>query len=226
MNANSKIAIAASASLVVGAAAGYFVANKKAEMKWQAISEEEIQSVKDAYHKLENEETDDGPELTEAPVVANRGYVQRLVGLGYHEPAESGLGESNSSDPRVAPEATSEREPTTDVSNGDHRSEVVLDRTKPYIISQVEYFTEESDFDKQTVSYYEKDETLADERNEIIEDVLNTVGEKGVTSFGIDPDDPHVVYVRNHRLMVDFEILWHEGSFIEEITGTDVLNGE
>lgn len=73
---------------------------------------------------------------------------------------------------------------------------------KPYIIPPEEFDME--DYDTCSLTYY-SDGILADENNDIIEDVEDTVGEESLTHFGEYEDDS--VFVRNDKLKIDYEIL-------------------
>lgn len=83
----------------------------------------------------------------------------------------------------------------------------------PYLISEDEYYNDR-DFDKDTLTYYEGDDTLADTRDERVDDVKYTIGD-ALDSFG---DDTYI-YVRNPRLGMDFEIQCMEQSYQEAIYG-------
>ena len=73
---------------------------------------------------------------------------------------------------------------------------------KPYIISPDEFSME--DYDICSLTYY-SDGVLADENNEIIENVEDTVGLESLNHFGEFEDDS--VFVRNDKLKIDYEIL-------------------
>lgn len=74
---------------------------------------------------------------------------------------------------------------------------------KPYVIDP-ENFGELDEYQTVSLTYFE-DQVLADDNNDIVEDVEGTVGFDALTSFGRFEDD--AVHVRNERLKCDFEIL-------------------
>ena len=85
---------------------------------------------------------------------------------------------------------------------------------KPYIISPEEF----GDFDEYTklsLTYY-SDEVLADENDEIVDDIDETVGADFADHFGEYEDDS--VFVRNDRLKCDYEILRDNRSY-SDVTG-------
>ena len=81
----------------------------------------------------------------------------------------------------------------------------------PYVIAP-EKFMEHDDYDTISLTYY-SDNVLADEDNEIIEDVEGVVGEDSLNHFGEYEDD--AVYVRNDARKVDYEILLDQRKFSE-----------
>ena len=91
--------------------------------------------------------------------------------------------------------------------------------TVPYIISVDEFFQDEEDYEKLTITYFKKDDTLVDERNSPIADVEGTAGLKFAENFGSKSNDANIVYIRNRRLSADFEIVLDKSSFTETILG-------
>lgn len=77
---------------------------------------------------------------------------------------------------------------------------------KPYVISPEE-FGELDDYDKFSLILY-SDGILADEDDNVVDDVENTVGHESLNTFGQYEDDS--VYVRNDALKHDYEILLDE----------------
>ena len=73
----------------------------------------------------------------------------------------------------------------------------------PYVITP-EAFAEYEEYDTVSLTYYD-DGVLADEDDNIIEDVEGMVGVDSLTHFGEYEDDS--VYVRNDRYKCDYEIL-------------------
>lgn len=88
----------------------------------------------------------------------------------------------------------------------------------PYVISPDEFGKDANGFgndhDLITLNYY-ADNILADDWNDPIEDVEATVGEESLQHFGEYDED--VVYVRNERLKVDYEILRSNLKFIDVV---------
>lgn len=92
-------------------------------------------------------------------------------------------------------------------------------RTEPYVIS-FEQFCEENDkYDKITLTYFAEDDTLSDEDEEIFQDTKAILGDDWTSSFGEGSEDPDVVYVRNNKLQIDYEIVRNHGSYSEIVSG-------
>lgn len=81
------------------------------------------------------------------------------------------------------------------------KEEKIID--EPYIISPEE-FGEMHDYETVSLTYYD-DGILADDNDEMVEDVEEVVGVDFFSHFGEYEDDS--VFVRNDRLRCDYEIL-------------------
>lgn len=86
---------------------------------------------------------------------------------------------------------------------------------RPYLISVDEFMTSNEEYDKTTITYFEGDDTLCDEREEIVPDVEGVITADALTRFGQLSNDRNIVYVRNDKISTDFEIIrdrrnWHE----------------
>ena len=86
---------------------------------------------------------------------------------------------------------------------------------EPFEISEDDY-AEESHYDKEVLYWYDNDDILATESDEIIEDVMRTVGTY-IDQF----DNPEIegIFVRNPRLSTDYNIIRLNESFMEHIEG-------
>jgi len=94
---------------------------------------------------------------------------------------------------------------------------------EPFVISIGEYLEDyeydEGPFDKLTVAYFEEDDTLLDEREQIIDDIEHVVGQANLNRFGQGSENDDIVYVRNTKMRADFEIMREQGSYAEQILG-------
>lgn len=78
------------------------------------------------------------------------------------------------------------------------------DMEKPHIISPEEFG--DSDYAVLTLTYF-LDGTVLNDRNKIVTNVEELIGEGFAKHFGDYPEDPDTVYVRNDNLGIDFEVL-------------------
>lgn len=91
------------------------------------------------------------------------------------------------------------------------------DPEKPYIITHDEFY--ESENQMVTLTWYEGDEVLADEKDAHIPDIDRVVGEDNLLRIGYGSGDPNVLYVRNEKMEVDFEVVKNEGKYTEQVLG-------
>jgi hypothetical protein len=90
---------------------------------------------------------------------------------------------------------------------------------KPYIITHDEFYAAEKDYDTASFTYYEVDDVLCDERDKPVEETDEVVGDDHLVRFGSGSKDKNIVYVRNDRLGVEYEITRSPGSYLEEVLG-------
>lgn len=73
-----------------------------------------------------------------------------------------------------------------------------------------------------TLYYYNKDDTLSDENEEVIIDPILLIGEEALTSFGKDPIDPDVIYVWSPKEKIYYEVVRLDKSYAETILGIPI----
>lgn len=91
----------------------------------------------------------------------------------------------------------------------------------PQIISEDFYFndTEYVNYVKETLTYFEDDDTLIDEKEQVIYDVENVIGTEALNSFGHMSNDKDTVFVINHRLGIKYEVIRDPGKYTEIVLG-------
>jgi len=178
---------------VLGVAVGSVITRRYVEKKYEQIAQEEIDSVKEVFYKKMAEIAKKSAEARikadnakEKPDIIK--YAARLREQGY----------TNYSD--MVDEKTEEEES--------------MSVDKPYVIAPEE-FGELDDYETISLIYY-ADHVLADDNDEIVEDIENVVGFDSLNSFGEYEDDS--VFVRNDRLKCDYEILLDQRRY------SDVVN--
>jgi hypothetical protein len=100
--------------------------------------------------------------------------------------------------------------------DGDYDVNSDWNRSHPYEITDEQFSESMDNFDKITLFYY-ADEVLADEGEEMIDDVDRAVGIKLLMDWAGDPDESQVLYVRNEKMMIDYEILRMEQPYSEMV---------
>lgn len=86
----------------------------------------------------------------------------------------------------------------------------------PYVISAADWYLNETDYDQVTLTYWADDAVLVDDDHRIIPDIDRVVGDTNIRNrFGFKSEDPDVVYVRNDKLKVDYEVTKDERSWAE-----------
>lgn len=86
----------------------------------------------------------------------------------------------------------------------------------PYTISPMEFQNDRRHYEKTSVFYYEDDETLASEEDEVLP-IETTIGYAALKEFGEYEDD--VVYVRNELLEIDYEVIREHANFLKDVLG-------
>lgn len=218
----------------LGAAAGFLVGKKVYEEYYAALAQEEIDSVKERFEdkklklnalytskegkingmtekeyevKKESEQSErtNRNSLTRSSLdnnpneQAKRNYS--LIGAKHEEPKDE----------------EDEEGPVTDVA-GKTEEEMDLtkvDRTEPYIIDDREFTDEFEHHDKVSLYYYNVDDVLCDEGEEIIEDREEKVGCDAIPTL----DTQTTVWVRNEPLCIDYEIISINKSYAEAVQG-------
>lgn len=191
----------------IGSAATWYFTKKK----YEAIANEEINSVKEVFARKYSSEPpcDCEAEKQEATIIdlqdlADKAkdkpdiidYASKVKDLGY---TNDQFEENSETDLETAKEIAEVRE-DLDKRNPD-----------PYVINP-DQFGEREEYEVISIFYY-ADKILADDNDELIEDVDGLVGSDSLLTFGQYDDD--AVFVRNERLQTDFEILRSEKKYLE-----------
>lgn len=81
------------------------------------------------------------------------------------------------------------------------------------LITSERFATEEPDFEKISLSFYETEGILADMYGDIV-DIDSSIGMKAVSYFELLHQD--VIYIRNEKLKIDYEIVLEHESYNEK----------
>lgn len=174
---------------VAGAACGAGVTWQYFKKKYEQIAKEEIASVKATL--LNKKDT---PTESEMEFEPDRNPVEPEIRTqieDYKDVVKQYVNYSNLVEQATKPEVT---------RSVDH----------PYVIRPEEF--DEIGYETVTLYYY-ADDFLADERDELVDDIENTVGLDFATHFGEFEDDS--VFIRNDAKEVDYEILMSQQNYAD-----------
>lgn len=216
----------------LGAAGGYFFARKRLETKYNQISEDEIAEMREHYQAktvaLEN--TVAKPDLEE--VVREQGYSTEppmavTPPSAVVEAASRDEGaEEKKQEKKEAPEPevrnVFERDEPQEEDGWDYHTERSRrSPLRPYVIHKDEKDEREDVYDTMTWTYYEQDDVLCNEIDEVVagEDRERLIGEANLDRFGHGSGDPNIVYIRNDKSETVIELCRSPNSYAEEVHG-------
>lgn len=232
----------------MGAATGAFIAWKiaysRAETKFSQIADEEIAEMRDHYQRKAVALDSKEQKISLEELVTEKGYVSTddekppmavTPPPAVVEAAAETVSEETTRVPPPVP--VKEAEPvevehrnifrdagnTTEIMDSwDYQKELRLrSPDAPYVIHYDER-NEFEDYQEMTLTYYDGDNVLCNERDEVIGEGIERdtmVGEGNLNRFGHGSNDPQIVYVRNDKLELVFEIVKSPNSYAEEVHG-------
>lgn len=187
-------------TFIMGAAVGSVATWQYVKKKYEQIAQDEIDSVKEVFSKKEltpvNEPDDIRNKANQAKEkLGVAEYAARLQEHGYTNYSNIEANGKNAS-----------------YNKKEEESEPMAE-DKPYVI-EPEEFGEIDEYESISLTYY-SDNILADDNDELVEDVDTIVGVESLSRFGEFEDDS--VFVRNDRLKCDYEILLDQRSYSDVI---------
>lgn len=218
---------------VVGGAVTYFTVNKALRTRYEVWANAEIDSVKARYAQLNGESKQNffiqqaenpSPEVEEAIETGKKILEQmNYIPTGSDEDAPHPSARTLSIfeqgvDPAVAEAELDETEDDEDdISLSDGYQEI---DGEPVKITEAEYFENPWDYELDTLTYYELDDTLTDDKNVQIPDVEKAVGSRHLHMFPtVKPNEKSSVYVRNDDHETLYEIIRIEERYAIAILG-------
>lgn len=223
-----------------GAGLGYFVAMKRLEPKYKAIADEEIEQAKKYYSILHKDGKFSTPkEAAEQLGTPSPEKVEADKALESYSQESTEIVEDDD-EVRITTkkvevdEDDNEIEEVKEVTsnifvNGKPMNEdfdyytELQNRTDdaPYVITEEEFFENESNFSQTSLTYYEGDDVLADEEDKVINEADDLVGSENFSKFGYGSNDRNMLYVRNVPLNAEYEIAKSRGKYTVEVLGLD-----
>lgn len=182
-----------------GAILGSAVAWKLAKTKYERLAQEEIDSVKkmvarrtkkQAEELIWDKESEDEKKGMDK-VIDEAAKLQQKEHVDYAS--------------YYTPEYDTEKEKTEEGGPETMRN--------PYVIPPEE-FGDIEEYDKIELTLYQ-DQILADDMDELVENVEETIGFESLNHFGEYEDDS--VFVRNDKMKCDYEILLDERTYAEAV---------
>lgn len=242
----TDVRVVTGGGLLVGGVTGYLIAKKTLTNKFRADldarMDQETEAIRDMYKRRYKEgeyadtestsavltaETPGGLDIS--PVVPKTDYQNAVEELGYSSTDED---PNRFSDVNKA--VIAEEDAVVVHANGGqvvvrvqdhleerHTSVDVRNSERPYVITREEFEDGEVGHEAVTFSWWEGDKTLADEQEKIVTDVDGTVGRENLSHFGKGSDDARVVYIRNEKVGLDFEVVRENGLYSVEVAGED-----
>lgn len=227
---NLQIGVAAALSAAAGGTAGYFFAKKKLRTYYEEIAMKEIEEAKNFYGSLHKKDEDSTPEKVLAKLHGPGAAEAVKAHRAYLGQADAPVATEEELMVEMEEEVVEEATPLTIVNNifiedereFDYEKEVALrTETEPYIITEDEYLEGETEYEQSRLTYYEGDGVLADDEDIPVPDSDSLVGDDHLVRFGHGSRSENVVFVRNDRIQMEFEIERSFGSFTQEVAGFD-----
>lgn len=129
-------------------------------------------------------------------------------------------------DPNANPQEVTARvvfpKTPADADNFDMEKELPLRSLEtPYVITHDEFFEGEREFEQQSLTWFSGDSVLVDSDEEPIGDVASMVGTANMSRFGHGSKDENIVYIRNEKFEIDFEVALSQGTYTKDVLGLD-----
>lgn len=223
-----RLIATAATCFVVGVAAGYKYGTLRFEKRFMreldALVAAEVETATTLYRKkkegLANQEYG-SPEEAAAELVPNpvkealsayRGETREQV--AYHTIRKSAV--------EVAAEEEADK-PDPIQEEGLYSIEETVGVIR--VISIDEFTQNDPGYDEVTLTYYEEDEVLADIADEQMDDVDGVIGLDSLKQFGGVSGDENMLYVRNDKLRLFFEVTRSSGAYCREVHGLEPVTG-
>lgn len=230
----------------LGATGAFFFFRRRFELKYEAISQEAIAEMREHYQEKTRALEAKAAKQPLEEIVRERGYSSDTED---EKPPMAVPPPTTTLTPQAVVEA--EEEPSEEEIALQHRREAAMEQdpqlrnvfedhgppedhwdyqaelakrspVRPYVIHIDE--RQETAYTEATYTYYDQDDVLCNERDEVIAEGMerdSLVGEGNLDLFGHGSGDRDVVYIRNDRLELDMEICKSTNSYAQEVHGFD-----
>lgn len=192
MNSIVKLALAFAGGAAVGSGATFLILRKKND----GTLDKALDEISAAYRRKLRESEACVEELKERLDEYEKEEYERLINPNRYRRADNG---EEDGIPDIPP-VEKERE-----------DETIYEIT-------LEDFMSDALFDKGYLTYYRGDNVLSTESDDMVEDPGYTLGEIG---RHLDDVNKEVIYIRNSRVGCDYQIDFSDGSYREEVLGSE-----
>lgn len=225
--------------LGIGAVSGYFLAKRRLQTKYSKIADQEIEEMREHYREKTTAFEAEFAKRPLSEIVEERGYnlvdppgttpsepedIPPPMGIQPDPPPPS-LVMVEKETPEEEPPGREEvrnvfKERTSDYKWNWHEERRKRSPDIPYVIHVDE--KHDMDYDVMTLTYYEGDDVLCNERDEVIDrdyERDELIGDKNLERFGHGSNDSSIVYIRNDKLELVYEVIKNPHHYAEEVHG-------
>lgn len=210
------------AAFATGGLAGFLIAQKKLGEKYSLAVEERDELLAERYHIGQNADDRDPDNFDDAEIVAGKGYSTLT------DPKLSGTKTAEINNLKHVYSLTRDEGYVEATDEDDEQppaeDDAATGETEPYVITEERFAEEMLDHDKLSWTYYAGDDVLADENDEVIDEIEGTVGWGNLDMKYTTLAHPHQVFVRNERLGIDYEITITYESYKTVVMGFEASN--
>lgn len=192
MNSIVKLALAFAGGAAVGSGATFLILRKRND----GTLDKAVDEISATYRRKAREAEKQIDILKERLDEYEKEEYERLVNPNRYKRADNGEGDSIPDIPPVEKE---------------REDETIYEIT-------LEDFMNDALFDKGYLTYYRGDNILSTESDDMVEDPGYTLGEIGKH---LDDVNEEVIYIRNSRVGCDYQIDFSDGSYREEVLGSE-----
>lgn len=231
MNDNYKQALAFLGGAAVGATAAFLITKKVLEKKFDNELTEQVALAKEHYSKRSSAVIINTEQPYASPDEAAEALLQPYLPTMADDPRPSVdevVKDIQSMDRNLFEDEPDQDEyDTSDDAAYGIPDFIYEDEVKkrtallPYVITDEEFAEGHPGHEQFSLTYYEGDKVLADDKDEVVSDIINTVGQENLLKFGHGSNDSRIVYIRNEKRHVDFEVIQHDGNYADMIGLTE-----
>lgn len=232
-----QVTMGLAATAAGSSALTFVVLNKRLEAKYEKLANEEIAAAKDFYSRLDGMDEDNQKSNPVEEDQDDESEVESMMQSYFEgdskseEEVEEVEEEVEEDKPRIlipdkGPIPKPQKKNVFEKNNQEWDWEIeeaireeCLRDDLAYIITYDEFMESDVDREQGTLTYFEGDDVLADDQDVVVEDEYSVVGPVALTRFGHGSKDNNVVYVRNPKMDMDFEIIRSTGKYAREVLG-------